>query len=231
MTVIFDLDGTLADSVEDLGDSVNTALKEHGFSQHTYEEYRSFVGNGIKLLIRRAVPPQIRDTQLEIEIFERFSAVYEETCLNKTRPYNGITECLDGLRRSGARLAVASNKADAFSQKIVYALFGDDVFDAVAGNRDGVPRKPQPDIIENLLSELSSQKSDCVLVGDSEVDVETARNAGIACIGCTWGFRGRERLESAGCKIIIDSPYELEQAIYDVLEQRESQGGSGYAAV
>lgn len=219
MTVIFDLDGTLVDSVEDLGDSVNEALSECGYALHTYEEYKTFVGNGVKLLIHRAVPPHVRDTDEETEIFKRFSAIYESNCLNKTRPYDGIAECLLSLANSGVMLAVASNKTDGFSKKIVYHLFGEQMFSAVYGNRDGLPKKPQPDIIEKIIAATLSEKRDCVLVGDSEVDVQTAQNAGIACIGCSWGFRGRNRLEDAGCERIVDSPYELESAIYDLLKK------------
>lgn len=213
MTFIFDLDGTLVNSIYDLGDSVNMALSAHGLPQHTYDEYKLFVGNGTRMLIRRALPPDIRGTELENTVFEEFSALYEKNCLNKTAPYDGIHQCLCSLKQKGAMLAVASNKPEEFSKRIVHSLFGDELFSVIAGSREGVPKKPQPDIIDSILSELSEEKSSCVLIGDSDVDVLTARNAGIPCIGCSWGFRGRQCLENAGCDVIIDMPCELESAL------------------
>lgn len=213
MTLIFDLDGTLVNSIYDLGDSVNLALSAHGLPEHTYDEYELFVGNGTRMLISRALPPDIRGTELENTVFEEFSALYEKNCLNKTAPYDGIPQCLRILKQMGAKLAVASNKPEEFSKRIVHSLFGDELFSVIAGSKDGIPKKPQPDIIEGILSKLSAQKNECVLIGDSDVDVQTARNAGIPCIGCSWGFRGRKCLEDAGCDIIIDTPYELENAL------------------
>lgn len=213
MILIFDLDGTLVNSIYDLGDSVNEALSAHDLPVHTYDDYRLFVGNGAKKLVNRAVPPEIRGTELENTVFEQFSALYGQNCLNKTKPYDGIPQCLGSLKQRGVRLAVASNKPDAFSKMIVYSVFGDKLFSAVTGSREGVPKKPQPDIIDSILTELSGAKSDCVLIGDSDVDVQTAKNAGIPCIGCSWGFRGRDCLESAGCDIVIDQPGEIENAL------------------
>ncbi len=209
MTVIFDLDGTLVNSLFDLGDSVNGALSEMGLPLHSYEEYRMFVGNGTKMLVTRSVPENIRGTVTEKAVFDRFSALYEEKCLCKTLPYNGIEEALLRLKENGAKLAVASNKPFEFCRKIVNALFGEGMFDVIQGSRENVRKKPQPDIIFSIMAQLGVSKDDCVIVGDSDVDAQTAKNAGLKCIGCSWGYRGRDVLENACCDIVIDSPKEL----------------------
>ncbi len=225
MTVIFDLDGTLVNSLYDLGDSVNEALSQYSLPLRSYDEYRMFVGNGTKLLVSRSVPSSVRDTEIEKAVFERFSALYEQNCLRKTKPYDGIIEAVCELKKSGAMLAVASNKPRDFCCKIVEALFGAKTFDVIEGSRDGVRKKPYPDIIMNIIARLEADKDKCVIVGDSDVDVETAKNSGMRCVGCSWGFRDRSVLESAGCDIIIDTPSELPDAVRRLMKIHNSANG------
>lgn len=223
MTVIFDLDGTLVNSLYDLGDSVNGALSDYSLPQHSYDEYRGFVGNGTRVLVRRSVPEEVRGTELEENVFNDFSKRYEQNCLNKTKPYKGIREALCRLKNSGALLSVASNKPEEFCRKIVKSLFDEGLFDVIAGSREAaagvrnVRKKPCPDVIFEILSLLPATSGKCVMVGDSDVDVATAKNAGIGSIGCSWGYRSRQTLIKAGCDIVIDSPMELETAVNRVL--------------
>lgn len=208
---IFDLDGTLVDSIYDLADAVNKALADGGYPIHPYESYKSFVGNGAKKLIERALPAGTPSKEQE-RIHAEFSKEYNNRCLNKTRPYDGIPELIDTLKANGIKCAVASNKPDGFSQQIVDALFGDR-FDLVRGKLDGVSTKPAPDIIYSITEDLECSAEESVMIGDSDVDVHTAHNADIPCIGCTWGYRGREELEKAGADMIAHSPHEIAEFI------------------
>lgn len=205
---IFDLDGTLVDSICDLADSVNKALADGGYPTHPYESYRRFVGNGAKKLIERALPKGTPEEERE-RIHAAFSDNYRERCLNKTRPYDGVTELLDRLKESGVKCAVASNKPDGFSKHIVTELFGDERFDLVLGKRDGVGVKPSPDILLDIMSALGCTAEQSVMIGDSDVDVMTAHNAGLPCIGCAWGFRGTDELERAGVDMIAQRPDDI----------------------
>ncbi len=209
---VFDLDGTLADSIADLADAVNHSLAEHGYPVHTVEEYRHFVGNGAKKLIERSLPAGT-DEKIRDEVHAGFSAYYREHCLDKTKPYPGMAELVAGLREKGIRCAVASNKPDEFSKEIVRVLFGSSSFDLVRGKLDGVPTKPQPDILFGIAETLGADIADAVMIGDSNVDVETAHNAGIKCIGCEWGFRGREELISAGADLIASTAEDIYRLI------------------
>lgn len=205
---IFDLDGTLVDSICDLADAVNTALAEKGHPTHTVDEYRFFVGNGAKKLIERAAPADTDETERDL-LYARFSQIYREHCLDKTKPYVGMAELVLRLRSEGVKCAVASNKPDEFSKEIVNALFGDGSFDLVRGKLDGVPTKPSPDIIFSITEKLGIPTENSVMIGDSNVDVQTAHNARIPCIGCEWGFRGRKELENAGADMIAASPEDI----------------------
>lgn len=206
--VIFDLDGTIANTIEDLADSADRALEENGFPPHTLAEYKHFVGNGVKKLIERAVPDGTDEEETK-RIFDRFSLIYQNNCLNKTRPYDGICELIDELKEAGIRCAVASNKPDEFSKRIVSHLFKENSFDIVIGKREGIPPKPDPMIIKEILEKLSTAADEAVIAGDSDVDVYTAHNAGIRCIGCEWGFRGREELEKAGADAVAVTPSQI----------------------
>ncbi len=206
--VIFDLDGTIADTIEDLADSADHALEENGFPPHTLAEYKRFVGNGVKKLIERAVPNGTGEEETK-RIFDSFSLIYQNDCLNKTRPYDGICELIEELRADGIKCAVASNKPDEFSKRIVSHLFKENSFDIVIGKRDGIPPKPDPMIIREILEGLGTDPHEAVIAGDSDVDVYTAHNAGIRCIGCEWGFRGREELEAAGADALAVTPSQI----------------------
>lgn len=206
---IFDLDGTLINSIYDLADAVNKALEERAYPAHPTESYYYFVGNGAMKLCERALPEDKRSKEEIIALNKRFSEIYNEICLNKTRPYEGIPEVIDRLVKAGVRCVVASNKPDSFSGHIVDVLFGPETFDLVMGKRDGVPVKPQPDIVYNIAAELGMTLDDAVFIGDSCVDVQTAKNAGIPCIGCVWGFRGEKELRESGCDLIAREPNDL----------------------
>jgi phosphoglycolate phosphatase len=207
--LIFDLDGTLVNSISDLGDSVNAVLEEEKLPTFDYEAYKHMVGNGTAKLIERALPEKMRTDDNIREFHRRFAQQYQKRCLDKTRPYEGIDKALTFLKERSVKLAVASNKPDEFARSIVSGLFGEGVFDIVTGKREGVPTKPDPAIINDILSKTGVSPDETLIAGDSDVDVYTAHNAGIKCIGCEWGFRGREELEQAGANFIISRPEEL----------------------
>ena len=206
---IFDLDGTLADSLCDLADSVNIVLERHGFPTHDTEKYKYFVGNGAVKLIERALPEDRRTPEVIQAVHAEYSKVYAERMLCKTKPYDGIKELLAELKGRGCKLAVASNKPDDCTVNVVESLFGKDIFDTIHGKREGVPTKPSPDIMYQIMEELGFEPDECIHSGDSNVDVATAHNAGIECIGCTWGFRTEEELITAGADHIVRTPKDI----------------------
>ncbi len=208
---IFDLDGTILDTLDDLRDSVNYALKKNGLPIRSRAEIRQFVGNGIRLLIERAVPENI-DAQTTDKCFLDFKEHYKNNSANSTKPYDGIVAILRKLNDNGIKLAVVSNKADFAVQGLVETYFPG-IFDIAVGEREGVRRKPCPDSVLEVLRELSADKNSTVYIGDSEVDVETSKNAGIPCIAVTWGFRDKNVLESACPEYIIDIPSEITEIV------------------
>ena len=209
MLYIFDLDGTLVNSVYDLADSMNWVLERHGFPVHDVEKYKYFVGNGTLKLVERAIPESEKNDE-KIKLYHaEFSEEYNKRCIDKTRPYVGITEVLRQLKNQGAILAVASNKPDKFAKYIVSSIFEEGTFDEIAGKKDGVPTKPNPEIVLEIMKKFNAYRDNTVMIGDSNVDVQTAHNAGIKCIGCSWGFRGRQELSEAGADFIADEPSEI----------------------
>ncbi len=216
MIIIFDLDGTLLNTIDDLGYACNYALGRCGFPTHPIEEYPRMVGNGINNLIRRALPQTEQTEENILRVREHFVPYYDAHNCDYTRPYEGIPELLNTLKAQGHRLAVASNKYQAATEKIVSHFFPG-IFDVILGERDGIPRKPNPQIvydIEKILSSLSandlSTLSEAVLyLGDSLVDRDTAANAGVPFIACSWGFVSRQALTEAGVTRLIDQPQEL----------------------
>lgn len=216
MIIIFDLDGTLLNTIDDLGYACNYALGRCGFPTHPIEEYPRMVGNGINNLIRRALPQTEQTEENILRVREHFVPYYDAHNCDYTRPYEGIPELLNTLKAQGHRLAVASNKYQAATEKIVSHFFPG-IFDVILGERDGVPRKPNPQIvydIEKILSSSSandlSTLSEAVLyLGDSLVDRDTAANAGVPFIACSWGFVSRQALTEAGVPRIIDQPQVL----------------------
>lgn len=208
-TVIFDLDGTLLNTLEDLTDSVNYVMAQYGLSAHTIEEIRSFVGNGAAKLIERSVP-QGRQNPLYEEMLETFRGHYAAHCEDKVAPYEGVMELLASLQKEGYRMAIVSNKPDKAVKLLKDKFFTGYVEEAIGENAQ-IQRKPAPDMVYRALEELSSDASHAVYVGDSEVDLQTAGNVPMKCISVTWGFRTVEQLTAAGAaqEHMVKSPQEL----------------------
>ena len=205
--VIFDLDGTLLYTLEDLKNSVNFALNKSGFKERSLDEVRQFVGNGIENLMRKSVPDNITEEEFKA-CFENFKGHYKIHSEDNTKEYNGITELLKILKCKGFLLAVVSNKAD-FAVNTLCKKYFPDLLDCAFGEREGIKRKPCPDSVNEVVKILKVKKENCYYVGDSEVDVKTAHNAEIECIACTWGFRSKNVLENENPEYIIDSPEEI----------------------
>lgn len=197
-TVIFDLDGTLLDTLQDLADAVNYALRKEGMPERTIDEVRQFVGNGVRLLMIRAVPGGESNPLFE-ETFAQFKEYYEEHCNDNTKPYEGMIELLETLKSKGYSVAIVSNKID-FAVKELSALYFKGIVPVAIGEKEGVRRKPAPDTVREALKELGRTAEESVYVGDSDVDIETAKNAGMPCVSVLWGFRDREFLEEHGAK-------------------------------
>ncbi|MDY3240434.1 MAG: HAD-IA family hydrolase [Anaerovoracaceae bacterium] len=208
---IFDLDGTLLETLEDLHDSTNHALVSQGLPPRTLDEVRRFVGNGIHKLIERAVPEGSSSETVE-QVFEEFKTWYAVHCNDKTSAYDGIKEMLLALRKAGVRTAVVSNKADFGVQTLCKTYFSG-LLDVAVGQREGIRLKPAPDSVNEVLRLLEIRREDAVYIGDSDVDIDTARNAGMDCISVTWGFRRREFLLEHGAVILADKPENLEEII------------------
>ena len=207
LIIIFDLDGTLLNTIDDLGYACNYALAKTGYPTHPIESYPAKVGNGINNLIRRALPEAERTEENILRVREYFVPYYNEHNCDYTRPYKGMPELLAKLKAEGHLLAVASNKYQAATEKIVTHFFPG-VFDAILGEREGIERKPNPQIVFDILSTFNAQHSTLYL-GDSLVDYETAKNAGVPFVACSWGFVARETLVQAGIEHIIDKPEDL----------------------
>ena len=206
-SIIFDLDGTLTDTLQDLANSVNYALRKMNWPERTLEEVRRFVGNGVRRLVQRAVPENTSEADYE-SCFALFRQHYILHCQDNTRLYAGVGEMLQEVHRRGYKTAIVSNKLQAGVDEL-YDTYFREVIDVAIGQREGVALKPAPDMVELALSQLGASKDETVYVGDSEVDVQTARNAGLRCISCLWGFRDREQLETAGATMFISHPKEL----------------------
>ena len=204
---VFDMDGTILNTLEDLADSTNYALKANGLPERTIDEVRRFVGNGIRLLIERAVPTDT-DKKLTDKVFDTFKEYYKTHCAVKTRPYDGIIDVLLELRKAGCLTAVVSNKADFAVQDLCKDYF-DNLFDFAIGEREGIKKKPAPDSVFEVLSKLNVEKDNAVYIGDSDVDFATSVNAGMDVIMVGWGFRDEEFLREKGAKRIIKQPSEI----------------------
>jgi phosphoglycolate phosphatase len=206
-TAVFDLDGTLLDTLEDLYLATNHALRLHGLPLRTCDEVRLFVGNGVEMLIRRAVPAGT-DEETTLAVLGDFKATYAAICENHTKPYDGILELLAALRERGIRVAVVSNKFDAATKKLCGKYFGD-LVEVAIGERAGVRKKPAQDTVNEALKELGMTPEGAVYIGDSDVDIETARNCGMPCISVTWGLRDKDFLLQSGAEILVDTPERL----------------------
>ena len=207
--VIFDLDGTLLNTISDLAHSTNFALEQNGFSGHPIEAYKFFVGNGINKLFERALP-EGKKTEVNIaQVRKSFLPYYDEHNTDFTKPYEGIHELLLTLQSKGCMLAVASNKYQTATEKLIKYSFSDISFAAVFGQRENIPVKPDPAIVYDILKITNVSPEDAIYIGDSGVDMQTASNSGIFSIGVTWGFRPRTELETAGADFIADTTAEI----------------------
>ena len=208
-TYIFDLDGTLLDTLSDLACSVNYALQQHSMPQRTLDEVRQFVGNGVRMLMTRAVPDGEQNPLFEAA-FQTFREHYLEHSLDQTRPYDGVSDMLAELRRRGCRVAVVSNKFYLATQELCQHFFPDTVEVAIGEHEaEGIRKKPAPDTVNEALRLLGVDKKGAVYVGDSDVDLMTARNSGLPCISVLWGFRDQHFLSQHGATTFISSPHEL----------------------
>ncbi len=207
--VIFDLDGTLLNTLTDLKNSLNEALRLHGLPQRTTDEVRRFVGNGIATLVQRAVPDGRENPQYDA-VLQDIRAIYAKHSLDTTAPYDGIPDMLQALHQKGYLLAVVSNKPDAQVKSLCKTFFGDCIAAAV-GQQEGVPLKPAPDPLYAAMRLLGTSKEQSVYVGDSDVDILTARNAGLPCISVLWGFRDQALLETNGAQYFAHAPAEMAQ--------------------
>lgn len=211
--LIFDLDGTLLDTLDDLADSVNAVLHMHGYPQKTRAEVCTAVGNGIVKLIERVLPQGKNDPAFD-RVLADFKKYYGAHCEDKTAPYAGIPELLAKLQQAGVKMAIVSNKADFAVKTLAKAWFPDTIPVAIGENEAaGIRKKPAPDTVDLALRELGVAREQAAYVGDSEVDVETARNCGMPCLSVTWGFRSREILTASGADILLDTADDLWAAV------------------
>lgn len=214
-TIIFDLDGTLLNTLSDLADSANYTMEQMGYPTHPLESHRYFVGNGVPKLLERCLPEDKRTEENIAAAREIFAEYYNVHFADKTKLYNGVAELLEKLKKSGVKMAVASNKSDEFTQSIVKKFFGN-AFDMVQGGRADVPKKPAPDIVYGIMDKLEAVSENTYFAGDSNVDMFTAKNAGITAIGCLWGFRTKEELLEGGADFLAEKPSD----IYDIIMKR-----------
>ena len=205
--VIFDLDGTLLNTLEDLRSAVNAALSLRGLPPRSTEEERQFVGNGIRNLMRRALPAGTEEAEIDAALAD-FKQYYGAHIHDSTVPYDGIPELLSSLRRRGIRIGVLSNKIDAASQQLIRHFFPGQT-DVVFGEHEGIPRKPDPTSCKLVMEQLDVKPEEVLYVGDSGVDMQTANNAGLTAVGVTWGFRDREDLIQNGADVLADVPAQI----------------------
>ncbi|MBN2466532.1 MAG: HAD family hydrolase [Deltaproteobacteria bacterium] len=207
--VIFDLDGTLLDSLEDIAESMNAVLKECGFPEHDPETYRDFIGEGIEQLVRQALPKSNRTDSMIERCVVAMRNEYEKRWTFTTRPYKGVLELIDELSTQGVRMAILSNKPDRFTKVITAVLLPSGRFDLVLGAKPDVPKKPDPLAALNIAALFNIQPQSVIFVGDSGIDMETAVSAGMYPVGVLWGFRPEDELIAGGAKALLDHPLEL----------------------
>ena len=207
--IIFDLDGTLLNTIGDLAVGCDHMLTLRGLPTHSYEEYCTFVGNGIMRLVERALPEELRTEEYVKAARRDFVEFYIDNIDNHTVPYEGMVELVEQLQTKGAKLAVASNKFQAGTEKLIRKFFPTIEWVEICGNREGVPLKPDTALVDMIIEKAGVERKNCTMVGDSAVDIQTARNAAIRSVGVSWGFRSREELEQAGADLIADTVEEL----------------------
>ena len=217
--VIFDLDGTLLNTLDDLADSVNYILKKHNYPIRSVSEIRAFVGNGALNLIKRSLPGCITDERIILPLLHEYNEYYGNHCAVKTDLYPGIKVMLTSLSRLGIKMAVVSNKPDRYTKDIVAQYFDDSLFSYVTGNVEGVKHKPDPTAVFNAMDKLHVNADECIYIGDSGVDMQTAENAGIFSIGVLWGFRDKDDLINHNARLIVNTPNE----IFDYIKRTADQ--------
>lgn len=206
-TVIWDLDGTLLDTLDDLAEATNHALRTWGMRERTRDEVRRFVGNGVRMLIKRAVEDGEQNPLFE-KVFRTFKEYYIEHCQDNTALYSGIRETLETLKGMGIRMAVVSNKLQAGVTELATTWFAG-IMDVAVGEREGIKRKPAADMVEIAMEAMGAERATTVYIGDSDVDIETARNAGLDCISVLWGFRDRDFLIEHGATTLAGKPQDI----------------------
>lgn len=211
---IFDLDGTLLNTIEDLGYAANHALQAHGYPTHSIASYPFFVGNGVRRLIERVLPEDARTEATIDRLLITFKEYYNDHNTDYTKPYEGIPELLSLLSSRGVAIAVASNKYQAATEKLISHFFPTLSFIAVEGQKEGVPVKPDPSIVFEILAKAKTPKADTIYIGDSGVDMETARRACVDSVGVTWGFRPEKELVENHADTIVNSPGDIEKLIF-----------------
>ncbi len=217
--IFFDLDGTVCNTLQDLAECTNRALADFGLPPHPVEAYRMIVGNGVDTQMKRAIGEEKYSKELADKVKAKFKAYYDRDYLKNTRSYEGMEQALDALRAMGLKLAVFSNKPDEFAGKVCEELFGNR-FDLVAGNRPGIPVKPDPTGLFAAVERLGVRPEECLYCGDSWVDVDTGKNAGMPVIGAEWGFRGRKELEERGADFLLQSPSQLPQLVAQLMKEQ-----------
>lgn len=211
--VIFDLDGTLVDSVEDLADSLNGVLENHNFPIHSIETYKMMIGSGVKKLVYDALPAEYRDGDIYLECVEDMYEVYASNCLNKTHLYDGVNSLLDELDSMNIKYSILSNKADEFTKSVVSTLFPNRKFEFVVGVTKEEEKKPNPKNALSICKDMGLTPDQILYLGDSGIDMQTASSANMYAVGALWGFKSREEMELNGADCFIDTPLELAQII------------------
>lgn len=207
--VIFDLDGTLVDSLEDLADATNTVLQQHGFPTHNLKAYRGFIGHGVERLVREALPEKYQNEEWTTRCFDSMLELYSENCINKTKKYDGISDLLDELTSRKLKLAIFSNKVDELTNKIVKALLPKWDFEVIAGLKVEAHKKPNPIEALKISEKMDIPVENLFFIGDTGVDMQTANNAGMHAVGVLWGFRAKEELNLNGAKYLLEHPMDL----------------------
>ncbi|MDD3171401.1 MAG: HAD family hydrolase [Bacilli bacterium] len=207
--VIFDLDGTLLNTIEDITDALNIAFLKNGFKPYTIQDVKYFVGSGVDTLVKRSLDKRSISSKYYESVKNIYLDEYMKCQRNKTRPYEGIIDLLEILKREGIRMAVVSNKPQIDTAKVVYHFFGKGIFDVIIGAKEGMPLKPNPEVIYEVMAILGADNHNTLYVGDSDIDMKTALNANLRSAGCTWGFRTMMELVENKASYIVNSPLEI----------------------